>query len=199
MNNLYKRHNFALVMLLAVILSAGCVKKYDKNQVVAKVNDYKVTIDDFRHEAGMSIPGASKELILQDIVIKELLLQEAQKMKLDKNKFFMKEIEDYWKQALIKRLITIKGEEFFALSRVSPEETLTEYKRMSEEASGKIKPFDQIAGQIQERLKVKNAQAALDSWVSSLRKNADIQKFEAVLNSIEIKNPKILAGGPDGE
>ena len=199
MNKIFKKFSYVMALGLIAALIAGCAKKSDKNQVVAQINNYSVTIEDFKHEAGMSIPGAAKELILQDIVTKELLLQEAQKMDLDKNRLFMKEIEDYWKQSLIKRLITIKGEEFLALSKISAEAIMAEYRRMSEENAGKIKPFAQIAGQIQEKLKIKKAQFLLDNWINYLRKNAEIKKYEAVLNGIKLKNEKNLAGGSDGE
>jgi len=199
MNKILKQLSFMIAAGLMMVLVTGCAKEYDKNQVVARVNDYTVTVDDFKHEAGISIAGASKELILQDIIIKELLLQEAQKMKLDKNKLFMKEIEDYWKQALIKRLINIKGEEFFAISKVSTEEIKAEYNRMSEENAGKIKPYEQIAGRIQDKLRVQRARGFLEDWINSLRKDGDIKKYESVLNGLELKNEKKLTGGLDGE
>jgi hypothetical protein len=199
MNKMLKKFSFAIMAGSIAVLITGCAKQPDKDQVVAQVNNYTVTIDDFKHEAGMSIPGAAKDLILQDIITKELLLQEAQRMDLDKNKLFMKEIEDYWKQSLIKRLISIKGAEFFALAQVSAEEIKAEYRRISEENTGKIKPYAQIAGQIQEKLKIKKAQVYLDNWINSLRKNADIKKYEAVLGGIKLKNAKNLTGGSDGE
>jgi hypothetical protein len=199
MNRLLKKFSYVMAIGMLSALITGCAKEYDKNQVVAQVNNYSVTINDFKHEAGMIIPGASKELILQDIITKELLLQEAQKMKLDKNKIFMKEIEDYWKQSLIKRLISIKGEEFLAIAKVSAAEVMAEYNRMSQASADKIRSFEQMSLQIQDRLRAKKAQVFLDSWINSLRKNADIKNYETVLHSIKLKNEKGLVGGSDGE
>ena len=199
MNRKIKILSFMALLILVSFLSYGCSKKTDNVQIVARVNNYLVTIDDFKHEAGMSIYGASKELILQDIINKELLLQEAQKINLDKNKYFMKEIEDYWKQTLIKRLISLKGDEFLALSKVSAEEIKAEYNRMYQEETGKIKPYEQISGKIQEQLRTKKAQIMLNNWINGLRKNADIKEFGEVLNNIKLKNEKSLAGGIDGK
>jgi hypothetical protein len=180
MNKLTKRYYFVLALALIAAVSSGCVKKPDKNQVVAQINNYSVTIDDFKHEARMSIPGATKELILQDIITKELLLQEAQKMDLDKNKIFMKEIEDYWKQSLIKRLINIKGAEFLAAVKITDEEM-------------------KISGQTKERLKMEKAQVLLGLWIDSLKNNAKIDRYDEVFNTIKIKNARNLVGGSDGE
>ena len=170
MNKIFKKFSFMMVIGLMAASITGCAKESDNNRTVAQINNYLVTIEDFKHEAGMTIPGASKELILQDIITKELLLQEAQKMKLDKNKLFMKEIEDYWKQALIKRLIIIKGNEFLAASKESNNQA-----------------------------KMKQAQISLENWINYLRKNAYIEEHKVVLNGIELKNSKNLVGGADGK
>lgn len=187
MNKILKKFSYLMAIGLIAALIPGCAKKPDKNQVVAEINNYSVTIDDFKQEAEMTIPGASKDLILQDIIAKELLLQEAQKMNLDKNKQFMKEIENYWKQALIKRLINIKGDEFLAMSKVSSDEIRVKYDLMAQENEGKIKPYEQLAGQISKNLVMRKAQILLDNWINNLRKDAIIIKHDKVFNTIKLK------------
>ncbi|MBU1147521.1 MAG: hypothetical protein KKD11_04135 [Candidatus Omnitrophica bacterium] len=187
MNKLFKGLSFLVAMALITVLSMGCAKKPDKSQVVAEINNYLVTTDDLRDEAKLSIYSASKEQILQNIIYKELLLQEAQRINLDKDKNFMKEIENYWKQTLIKRLINMKGNEFLAFSQVSTDEIKAEYNRLSKENAGKIKPYEQMSGEIRERLRIKKAQVSLDSWIGSLRKNAEIKKYDEVLKAIKLK------------
>jgi len=165
-----KRFIFVMLIALTGALITGCEKKPDKSQIVAEVNNYQVTIDDFKQEARMDLSGASKEQVLQDIVTKELLLQEAQKMNLDKDKHFMKEIENYWKQALIKRLINIKGDEFLAASKTS---------------DGKAK--------------MEKAQILLDRWINNLKNNASIIKYDEVLNGIKLKKSGDQDGGANEE
>ncbi|MFA6281071.1 MAG: hypothetical protein WCY05_01050 [Candidatus Omnitrophota bacterium] len=197
MKNIFKTHIFAAMIAIAVMVSAGCAKKPDKSQVVAQVNNYQVTIDDFKEGARMTMPCASKEKILQDIIAKELLLEEAQKMNLDKDKKFMKEIENYWKQALTKRIIERKGNEFLAAAKVSDEEIKTEYKRMEQEAGAKLEPYEQVSGQLRDRLRVEKAQGILDSWINDLEKNANIKKYKDILNGIELKKTINQEGGAD--
>lgn len=163
MNRLCKIFNCVMALALVAILGCGCTKNPDKSQIVAQINNYQLTLADFKQEAEMSLTGAPKELILQDIITKELLLQEAQKMDLDKDKYFMKEIENYWKQSLIKRLIDIKGTEFLAAVKLTDEEL-------------------KLTGQARDSLKMKKAQALLDIWINNLKNGAKIKKYDAVLN-----------------
>lgn len=199
MNKMSKNHNLGIGIALAAFLITGCAKKPDKSQIIAQVNNYQVTINDFCQEAAMSIPTASKEQVLQDIIAKELLLQQAQKMDLDKDKSFMKEIENYWKQALIKRVITKKGDEFLAASEASDDEVKTEYNRMKQESDGRVKPYEQISGQIRDRLKMEKAQAALSAWINSLEKNANIKKYYEIFNDITLKKTINQEEGQDAE
>ncbi|MFA5275449.1 MAG: hypothetical protein WC417_00955 [Candidatus Omnitrophota bacterium] len=169
MKRLIQNGNYLIFFILIVVTAAGCVKKPDASQIVAEVNNYQVTIDDFRQEAAMSMSAASKEQILQNIINKELLLEEAQKMNLDKNKNFMKEIENYWKQALIERLITIKGNDFLAASKGDS------------------------------KAKMENAQALLESWITGLKNNASIKKHDDVFNGIKLKKANNQDGGTNAE
>jgi len=156
MRKLMRNSNYAIFFILMAAVAAGCAKNPDTSQIIAEVNNYKVTINDFRQEAAMSMSAESKEQILQDIITKELLLEKAQKMNLDKSKDFMIEIENYWKQALIKRLISIKGNEFLVASKGNNNKT-----------------------------KMENAQAMLESWINGLKNKASIVKHDDMLNKLK--------------
>ncbi|MBF0522024.1 MAG: peptidyl-prolyl cis-trans isomerase [Candidatus Omnitrophica bacterium] len=140
MNKLKKRHYYVWgAIILAGLVAAGCAKKEQNSPVVAEINNYRLTAEDFQVEALLSVPDvlkaedvpALKEQIYQDLLTKELLVQEAQKSNLDKDKHFMKEIEDYWKQALIKRIMNRKTNEYIRTSTVSEEELKNAYALLS--------------------------------------------------------------------
>jgi hypothetical protein len=188
-------HIFTAVVVLA--LAAGCGQGPDKGQVVARINRYQATVDDFRQEAAMNLPGASRDQILDDMITKELFLEQAQKMGLDKDERFMKEIENYWKQTLIKRLIRIKGEEFLAAAVVGDDEVKAGYDRLVEESEGRIGPYEKVAGRIREALKREKAQAMLDAWVTGLRKAADVKIYDDVLKGIDLRKLRSEDGGAD--
>jgi len=128
--------------LAASILVCGCGKKADVNgKVVAKINDYKLTVDDFRDEANAAFankyvtgdPEKAKESLLDEVILKKILLQEAQAQNFDKDRAFMKEIERYWEQALLKLLIKKKMMEFLQKTTVSEDEVKAEYEKMKTE------------------------------------------------------------------
>ncbi len=194
-----KRHIVAAVMVFVAALAAGCAQRPDETKVVARINRYQATVDDFRQEAAMNLPGTTKDQILDDMVTKELLLEQAQKMGLDKDARFMKEIENYWKQTLIKRLIRIKGEEFLAAAVVGDDEVKAGYDRLVEESEGRIGAYEKVAGRIREALKKEKAQAMLEAWVSGLSKNADVKIYNDVLKDIDVRKPRSEDGGADGE
>ena len=107
-----------LIMLLTVACAGlyvcGCGRAKEAagdNRVIARINKYTMTAEDFRNSASRTF-GATKEEILDELITKNVLIQEAQKENFDKDKAFMKEIERYWEQALLKLLIKKKTAEF---------------------------------------------------------------------------------------
>lgn len=100
------------VVLMSSIMFINCSQKVDESKILAKINDYTLTVDDFEDEIRYS-PYAGdetvdKERILDLAIRRQLLIQEAQRQGLDKSKSFMKTIERYWKQTLIKELLDVE-------------------------------------------------------------------------------------------
>jgi hypothetical protein len=173
MNGLFKKYTFVTLVAVAVMPAAGCAKKPDKDRIIARVNDYKVTMDDFKREADLSLPGASREQVMKDLITRELLVQESQKIGIDKNPEFMKEIEDYWKQTLIKQMISRKGNEFLQVVKVSPEEI---------QAGAQPQESSVNAGK---RLRMQKAQILLNEWLAGLGKNSRIEVYAEIFNALE--------------
>lgn len=119
--------NPRMILLMITILSMLLVPACGKNdnlqsgdsKVVAKINNYKLTIADFKSEAQDKLPAnlsdiefeKAKEDLLDEIITKKVLIQEAQKENFDKDRSFVKEIERYWEQALLKLLFRKKEQE----------------------------------------------------------------------------------------
>ena len=95
-------------MICAVSLCFGCGRKGEEEKVAAKINNYLMTVEDLEDEIRHSPRFGDKKGDLQealDLAIrKQVLIQEAQRQGLDKQKAFMKTIERYWRQTLIKEL-----------------------------------------------------------------------------------------------
>jgi len=118
------RNLLAVTSLLALILAlAGCSKNTD-TAVVAKVNSTKITAADFKKQlddlqpqmqlAVSTDPKAKKEF-LEDLIGIELVLQEARRLKLDKDPAFIKKQEELEKEMKQRLQDAAKNELFNAL------------------------------------------------------------------------------------
>jgi len=124
----------------------ACARKKKSEEIVAVVNDYKMTVEDFNYESkdvlrmGIIVGDmpAIKDDILDALIVKELLIQEAQKRNLDKDRNFMKTIELYWEQTLIKNLLTKKSREIERTTTVYEDEILDYYNKMREKIKAKV-------------------------------------------------------------
>jgi parvulin-like peptidyl-prolyl isomerase len=137
--------------MIGVCFLAGCQKSdsFD-GKVVARINDYDLTVADFRNEAVIlrankdlsSDPKKAKSQLLQDIIGKKLFIQEAQKLNFDKQKYFMSEIERYWEQALLKILFKKKAEELYRSIDVTSAEIEEQYNKMKKKFYAQILILD---------------------------------------------------------
>ena len=162
---------FILPALIVSCVITGCGKSEDKgragNAVIARINNYELTAADLKDEIMTSSrdismsadPEKAKEDALDGLVTKKILLQEAQAQSFDKDAKFMKEIERYWEQALLKLLINKKIGEF-----------------------SKIRPAD-IKGDIRQKM----LQSELDKWLNGIRSSAKVKIYKENLKKVEIK------------
>lgn len=160
----------SISILLSVLLIPACSSNNglagDDKRIVAEINDYKLTIADFKAEsrnlsAGNYSPAdfeKAKENILDEIITKKVLIQEAQKENFDKDKAFIKEIERYWEQALLKLLYNKKSQELLNKIRLEAGET--------------------------EDMRSMKVRQAISDWVDGLKSRADIKKYEENLKAI---------------
>jgi hypothetical protein len=171
MGALNKKRMYPLFIFAAIFaVTAGCCAKCpdggrQDGRVIAKINNYKLTADDFKDEARFVSSGLlssdykEKEDVINEIVTKKILLQEAQKHNYDKGRAFRKEIERYWEQALLKLLVKEKIDEF----------------------SRKIDP------NIKDDTRHKMIQAELARWIADVRKTAKIKIYKENLEKIDLK------------
>lgn len=131
------------VSFVLCFMIAGCCgqcgpDKQEKKVLIAKINNYELSDEDFRNEAGPALmggymsehPAKAKEDMLNSIIAKKVLLQEAQEQNFDKDRYFMKEIERYWEQALLKLILKKKSQEISNSIHVTDGEIRREYNHM---------------------------------------------------------------------
>lgn len=176
--------------LLAIGLSAaGCGKGDGQAMVVAKINDYKMAVEDFNYESGevfhisrvLGDVPVTKEAVLNALITKELLLQEAQKENLDKNRDFLRTIELYWEQTLIRNLLEKKSREISKKVMVYDEDIVSYYNSITAEQK---KTIEEMRDEIAKRIKSDKEKELLDQWIERLHSKARIKINKRVLDEI---------------
>lgn len=139
-NNTYKFIVLYVFILMGVFLITGCAKKEKKENIVATINNYKMTAEDFKYESNEMLnidrmlgeAPVTKKDMLDALITKEALLQEAARQNLDKEKYFMRSMELYWEQALLKNLLAKKSEEIARETAVYEDEINRYYDNMKD-------------------------------------------------------------------
>lgn len=188
-----KRLLYCYIVILLVLTMAGCSGGNEgaEKKVVAQVNKYKMTAEDLWYEF-KNAPYDEAELLktekgrrayLDRLVEKEVLLQEAQRIGIDREKDFMKSIESYWEQALLRILFERKAKEISGLIHVYDNEVEKYYKD-----SGENQPFSRVKNEIRDLIKQKKETGAMDAWINDLKKRSyikiDEEAIEDVLRSL---------------
>lgn len=133
------RNIIPLMLIAAFALSVcGCAEKGPKKEVIATIGNYSLYKEDFLSELSLYPPEylnkVTKEQLLNDIIEKKVLLLEAQRQGLDRNPEFMKMVERFWEQSLLRSLLNKKSEEI--LSSIPQSD-----KDRNRKASGMIKSW----------------------------------------------------------
>ena len=137
---------------ICLIIGAGCIvlilaiygsRGRESQKVLARINNYVMTVEDFKDEIKYSPYAGDETLDIQrllDLAIrKQVLIQEAQRRRLDREKTFMKTIERYWEQTLIKELLE--------------KETRRIYETVSEDKQAEVSPFVDLLLDVRKQLR----------------------------------------------
>lgn len=171
------RRNLILPVLLIFALGFGRVTQ--QKQVLAKVNNYEITFQEFKQElqdsayAGSKTYESKKEF-LDNIISRKLILQEAERRGLDKDEKFLKVIEKFWEQALLKVALDEKSKEIAGAVLVSDQEVEEAYQKMLVEAKIE-KPYDSAYSQIKWEITRAKQTQLIDKWIAELYQKSKIK------------------------
>lgn len=168
--------------IVSTLIFAGCEQDRPKGRVLAKINAYHLTLNEFERqlaenmelEPDLKLTRESKKKFLDQLIQKELLIQEAMRLKLDRREAFIRAIERYWQQTLIRDLIDMKGAEISKGIVVTEEEIESRYRKMKA-VNDDLPPFQDIREQILKDLKEEQKTRKLKAWIENLKKTATIQ------------------------
>lgn len=174
------------VIVFAISFLAGCSSGGEDldSKTLARVNKGRIMVEDLRYEL-KNAPYDETHLLkakngrkdyLNRLVEKEVLLQEAQRQGLHREKDFMKSIEGYWEQALLKILLERKSDEISDLTHVSDNE-IEEYYSNSENRT----LFPKTRAGVKNTIRRKKETEAMNAWIEELKKQSYIKINEDIL------------------
>ncbi len=176
--------------LILVILTLFCCsdKREQKGNIIAKINNFHLSFEEFERllaaelelDKELKITKKAKREFLDELIKKELLIQEAKKQKLDRKEKFIRAIERYWEATLIRDLIDLQGAEIEKHTLVSQEE-ITDYYSEMKKVTPTLPVFSKIQHKIHDELKEKKKRLKLKQWITELKENAKIEIHENLL------------------
>lgn len=173
---------FVLVLALGFVL-AGCAKREnEKGQYLVKINNTTITKEDLNKEIE-ALPAFAQKMfegeegmtkLIDELIKKELLYQEAKKKGLDKDPAYIKKIADSQKLILISSLLEKEIEDKAKLSDKDVKDFYEKNKADLIDKSGKPIEFDKIKDMLAQRLTAQKQKEVFDSYVENLKKSYKI-------------------------
>ena len=172
-----------IALLLIVLAFGACAQKEeDSGRVLAQINEYTLLQREYQvllgqemeYEPGFKLTRETKERFLEDLIHKELLIQEAKRLKLDRREKFVRAIERYWEATLIRDLMEEKSREIEASTFVTLEEVDSCDPKLYLPEKENISP-EELKARITTRLKEDKCRQQLKGWVDELKQKAHIE------------------------
>jgi len=182
-----------IIISILAFLQINCSDKVKTSETVAQVNSYYMSVDDFKEDLKSlslyrpaSVKTAEGRLnALNDILEKEILLQEAQSLNLDKDEKFRKTIENYWKQTLLIMLIEKKAKEISDQIFVYDNEIQAYYKTLKQ-TNPDIGPLAKGRSEIKRIIRSEKETAMMRKWIEEVKDKSYIKINEDVLKKINL-------------
>ncbi len=165
------------LIIAGSVLIWGCRGKDGANDIALRVNNFVMTGEELEEEfEETGMPGCllDKRKFLDDLINRKLILQEAQRRGLDKQKEFLKAIERFWEQSLLKIMINRKSKEIADQISVTDREIESRYEDMLKQGLVS-KPLSESYNEIKWQVLRNKQTQALNAWVGQLRQKAKIE------------------------
>jgi len=185
-----------LAIIVGAILFYFFYLENPSRQVLARVNDEKITVEQFNKELAKAEPPLIRDMLreepnnlLERIVVKTLLLQEAKKQGLSAP---VKTYKDPANNPLPPEesiIVDLIGKKFSSPPEVKREEVEGFYKMYKDRMQGK--PLKEVAPAIEQYIREAKQQQALAQFLEELRKNAKVDINQERLKKIAAKPPEM--------
>jgi len=168
-----------LVVVLFFVIFMECSEDTNGCSRAISINDYHMSASEFEGEYKEAYikedaPDA-RQAFLDSLITRKLILQEAQRIGLDKKRNFLDTIERFWEQNLLKLMVEYKTQQIAKTIVVSQEEVDAAYMDFIKTNEVSYKTPDEIKESIQSRLVLKKQSMAVNNWIKGLRESSSVQ------------------------
>ena len=187
---------------IAVVVVAGAILFYflylqhPSRQVLARVNDDKITVDQFNQELAKVEPALIREMLreepsnlLERMIVRTLLLQEAKKQGVSAPAKTYKDAASNPlppDESIIAELI---GKKFPSPPEVTPAEVEGFYKMYKNRMEGR--PLKEVAPAIEQYIREAKSREVLGQFLEEIRKNAKVDIDQGQLQKVAAKPPEM--------
>ncbi len=203
-----KKRKIIIFGIIAIVVVAGVLffsffagqplkyLLYPNSQVLAQVNDEKITVEQFNKELAKVEPPLVRDMLreephdfLERIVVRTILLQEAKKQGISVPAKTYKDAEKNPLPPEESIIVEFIGKKFSSPPEVKPEEVESFYKAYKDRMGGK--PLKEVAPAIEQYIREAKQQEALGQFLEGLRKNAKVDVNQERLQKIAVKPPEM--------
>jgi len=172
------------VLCVLGVCVVGCQARIDKSPVLARINNYEITQEEFDRQFkefnfGREDTIEGRREFLQNLIRQKLILQSAQVDGVDTMPVFLKVIERFWEEALTRLAIDTKTRQFDGSITVSEKEIEEAYRKTR--AGGSERPSQQELDKVKSELVRIKENQMLKNWYADLYGKAKIEVDEELL------------------
>jgi len=179
---------FYFIFCFITVIASSCSNDSLQQKILSRINNYELTLDEFEEQLTIEVElddtfkltNETKRKFLEELIRKELFIQEARNLKLDQQKKFIRAIEKYWELTLIRNLIDLKSREINKKIYISEGAAKEHYKKMKKK-NPELSDFKTMDSEIKKKLKENKKSRLLNEWIESLRKKANVEIYPSLL------------------
>ena len=173
-----KNVSMVLCMFSAVLCMVHCSPANNSDKRVISINDYHITSQEFNEMYDDSFKKDEtqehKKAFIDSLISRKLILQKAQTIGLDTDPEFLKSIENFWEQSLLKIMIDHKTSQVAKMITVSDEEVNNAYSDWLQDNPETYKTPAEIKKMIEKKLLREKQKEYVRQWIQDIREESEI-------------------------
>ncbi|OQX81415.1 MAG: hypothetical protein B6D56_02455 [Candidatus Omnitrophica bacterium 4484_70.1] len=176
-----------LILMLVIFSLWGCGQK-GKKKAAIKIGKIEVTAQEFEEAFNLSSfaqeNSSAKKEFLDTFISRKLILKEAEREGLDKDPEFLRDVQLFWEQSLLKLMLSRKMKSLSTHIKVGEDE-IRRYYSMHKDKEFSHKPLVEVRDKIKWFLFNQKQKQALQDWINSLKRKTRIDIDYKALNITE--------------